>query len=154
MRTNSLALRLFLSGGGWPGIILLIPGFVLSSLYRDAAERSFDRRLNVFLRTLVAEVAAPDDSSERTPQSLGEPQFDLPLSGWYWQLTRLNAARPEGRSARSLGGWRPSCCSPPCPRCASAPRRAPASPKAWPRSAPAPPSGWPAASRSRSSRSR
>src|SRR3981189_3567854 len=81
MRTNSLALRLFLSGGGWPGIILLIPGFVLSSLYRDAVERSFDRRLNVFLRTLVAEVAAPDDSSERTPQSLGEPQFDLPVSG-------------------------------------------------------------------------
>jgi len=90
------------SAAGWTGIILLITGFVLSSLYRDAVERSFDRRLNVFLRTLVAEVAAPDDSSERTPQSLGEPQFDLPLSGWYWQLTRLNAARPEVRSSRSL----------------------------------------------------
>ena len=102
MRANSLALRLFVSAAGWTGIILLITGFVLSSLYRDAAERSFDRRLNVFLRTLVAEVAAPDDSSERTPQSLGEPQFDLPLSGWYWQLTRLNAARPEVRSSRSL----------------------------------------------------
>ena len=102
MRANSLALRLFLSAAGWTGIILLITGFVLSSLYRDAVERSFDRRLNVFLRTLVAEVAAPDDSSERTPQSLGEPQFDLPLSGWYWQLTRLNAARPEVRSSRSL----------------------------------------------------
>ena len=102
MRTNSLALRLFLSAAGWTGVILLITGFVLSSLYRDAVERSFDRRLNVFLRTLVAEVAAPDDSSERTPQSLGEPQFDLPLSGWYWQLTRLNAARPEVRSSRSL----------------------------------------------------
>src|SRR4051812_32509096 len=102
MRANSLALRLFLSAAGWTGVILLITGFVLSSLYRDAVERSFDRRLNVFLRTLVAEVAAPDDSSERTPQSLGEPQFDLPLSGWYWQLTRLNAARPEVRSSRSL----------------------------------------------------
>ena len=102
MRANSLALRLFVSAAGWTGIILLITGFVLSSLYRDAVERSFDRRLNVFLRTLVAEVAAPDDSSERTPQSLGEPQFDLPLSGWYWQLTRLNAARPEERSSRSL----------------------------------------------------
>jgi signal transduction histidine kinase len=102
MRANSLALRLFVSAAGWTGIILLITGFVLSSLYRDAVERSFDRRLNVFLRTLVAEVAAPDDSSERTPQSLGEPQFDLPLSGWYWQLTRLNSARPEVRSSRSL----------------------------------------------------
>src|SRR3981081_466031 len=102
MRTNSLALRLFLSAAGWTGIILLITGFLLRSLHRAAAERSFDRRLNVFLRTLVAEVAAPDDSSERTPQSLGEPQFDLPLSGWYWQLTRLNGGRLELRSSRSL----------------------------------------------------
>ena len=102
MRANSLALRLFLSATAWTVVILAITSFVLSSLYRDAVERSFDRRLNVFLRTLVAEVAAPDDSSERTPQSLGEPQFDLPLSGWYWQLTRLNAARPDVRSSRSL----------------------------------------------------
>jgi len=102
MRANSLAVRLFLSATAWTVVILLMTGFVLSSFYRDAVERSFDRRLNVFLRTLVAEVAAPDDSSERTPQALGEPQFDLPLSGWYWQLTRLNAARPEVRSSRSL----------------------------------------------------
>src|SRR6266849_5255268 len=102
MRANSLALRLFLSATAWTVVILAITSFVLSSLYRDAGERSFDRRLNVFLRTLVAEVAAPDDSSERTPQSLGEPQFDLPLSGWYWQLTRLNAARTDVRSSRSL----------------------------------------------------
>src|SRR6266436_6993538 len=102
MRANSLALRLFVSAAGWTGIILLVTGFVLSSLYRDAAERSFDRRLNVFLRTLVAEVAVPDEPSERTSQTLGEPQFDLPLSGWYWQLTRLGGVKPEVRSSRSL----------------------------------------------------
>src|SRR5262249_31884229 len=60
MRANSLAVRLFLSATAWTVVILLITGFVLSSLYREAVERSFDRRLNVFLRTLVAEVAAPD----------------------------------------------------------------------------------------------
>jgi signal transduction histidine kinase len=102
MRANSLALRLFVSATAWTVVILLVTGFVLSSLYRDAVERSFDRRLNVFLRTLVAEVAAPDEPSERTSQSLGEPQFDLPLSGWYWQLTRLGGVKPEVRSSRSL----------------------------------------------------
>src|SRR5215471_16425281 len=102
MRANSLALRLFVSATAWTVVILLITGFVLSSLYRDAVERSFDRRLNVFLRTLVAEVAAPDDASERTPQSLGEPEFDLPLSGWYWQLTRLGRVKPAVKSSRSL----------------------------------------------------
>jgi signal transduction histidine kinase len=102
MRANSLALRLFLSATAWTVVILLITGFVLSSLYRDAVERSFDRRLNVFLRTLVAEVASPDDAGERTSQSLGEPEFDLPLSGWYWQLTRLNSPKADVRSSRSL----------------------------------------------------
>src|SRR5215470_19371086 len=102
MRANSLALRLFLSATAWTVVILLVTGFVLSSLYHDAVERAFDRRLNVFLRTLVAEVAAPEDAGERQPQSLGEPEFDLPLSGWYWQLTRLGGMKPEVKSSRSL----------------------------------------------------
>jgi signal transduction histidine kinase len=102
MRANSLALRLFVSATAWTVVILLVTGFLLSSFYRDAVERSFDRRLNVFLRTLVAEVASPDEPSERTSQTLGEPQFDLPLSGWYWQMTRLGGTKPEVRSSRSL----------------------------------------------------
>ena len=64
MRANSLALRLFLSATAVTVIILLITGVVLSSLYRDGVERSFDRRLDVYLKTLVAEVSAPDDSRE------------------------------------------------------------------------------------------
>jgi hypothetical protein len=35
-------------------------------------------------------------------QSLGEPLFDLPLSGWYWQVTRLQGPKPEVRASRSL----------------------------------------------------
>jgi signal transduction histidine kinase len=101
MRTNSLALRLFLSATAVTVVILVITGIVLSSLYRDGVERSFDRRLGVYLRTLVADVAAPDES-EKFTQTLGEPLFDLPLSGWYWQATRLNAPKPDVRSSRSL----------------------------------------------------
>jgi signal transduction histidine kinase len=82
--------------------MLVVAGIVLSSLYRAAVERAFDRRLNVYLRTLVADVATPDESGERFPQSLGEPLFQLPLSGWYWQVTRLDTARAEVRSSRSL----------------------------------------------------
>jgi signal transduction histidine kinase len=47
-------------------------------------------------------VASPDEPGERTSQNLGEPQFDLPLSGWYWQLTKLTGSKPEVRSSRSL----------------------------------------------------
>jgi signal transduction histidine kinase len=83
-------------------VILAITGIVLSSLYREAVERSFDRRLGVHLRTLVAEVASPEDTADKTPPTLGEPLFDLPLSGWYWQVTKLNARKPDIRSSRSL----------------------------------------------------
>jgi signal transduction histidine kinase len=102
MRANSLALRLFLSATAWAVVILLITGFVLSSLYRQAVERAFDRRLGVYLRTLVADVASPDEASDKFPQSLGEPLFALPLSGWYWQVTKLDPGKPEIRASRSL----------------------------------------------------
>lgn len=102
MRANSLALRLFLSATAWAVIILLITGIVLSSLYRQAVERAFDRRLGVYLRTLVADIASPDEGGEKFPQSLGEPLFELPLSGWYWQVTRLDPGKTEVRSSRSL----------------------------------------------------
>ena len=102
MRLNSLALRLFFSATTWIVVILLVTGLVLSSIYRAAVERAFDRRLGVFLRGLAAEIAAPEENGGRFPQSIGDPLFDLPLSGWYWQVTKLDAAAPDVRSSRSL----------------------------------------------------
>jgi signal transduction histidine kinase len=102
MRGSSLATRLFLSATAWVVVILVITGVVLSSVYRDASERAFDRRLNLYLRTLVAEVATPDEPPDRQFQSLGEPLFELPLSGWYWQITRTDSDKAEVRASRSL----------------------------------------------------
>jgi len=79
-------------------IILAATGVLLSSIYHDAVERSFDRRLGVDLNTLVIDVV----SSDRGRPTLGELSFDLPLSGWYWQITPLDMAKPEVRSSRSL----------------------------------------------------
>jgi len=101
MRANSLALRLFLSASIWTAVILIITGIALSSIYQQSVERAFDRRLSVYLKTLIADVASPEEAGEKFGQ-LGEPLFELPLSGWYWQVTRLNAARPDVRASRSL----------------------------------------------------
>ena len=100
-RASSLATRLFVSATAWVVVILLITGIVLSSVYRAASERAFDRRLNLYLRTIVAEVATPDSTPDQF-QSLGEPLFELPLSGWYWQVTRIDGEKPDLRSSRSL----------------------------------------------------
>ena len=85
-----------------PSLILLVTGFVLSGLYRHSVERAFDRRLGVYLKTLIADFASPDIPIEKTGQMLGEPLFELPLSGWYWQVTRLDRSKPEVTSSRSL----------------------------------------------------
>ncbi len=102
MRANSLAFRLFLWATGLTVVILIVTGVALSSIYRQAVERAFDRRLDVYLRTLVADVASPEEGNDKYPQSIGEPLFELPLSGWYWQVTRLDLPKPELHSSRSL----------------------------------------------------
>src|SRR5215213_5171013 len=97
MRGSSLATRLFLSATAWVVVILVITGVILSSVYRNATERAFDRRLNLYLRTLIAEVATPDNTPDQF-QSLGEPLFELPLSGWYWQITHIDTARDYAKT--------------------------------------------------------
>jgi signal transduction histidine kinase len=102
MRANSLALRLFVSASVWTVAILLVTGLVLSSLNRGAVERAFDRRLDIYLRTLVTEVSSPEQNNEKLQQSLGEPLFEAPASGWYWRITRLDTEKKEVRSSPSL----------------------------------------------------
>src|SRR6516162_8441758 len=102
MRSNSLALRLFLSATAWTVVFLVATGIILSSIYHDAQERSFDRRLDVSMRTLIADVAAPDPSAGTL--TLGEPLFELPLSGWYWQITPLDGTKRDVRGSRWLWG--------------------------------------------------
>src|ERR1700692_4357336 len=102
MRASSLATRLFLSATAWVVVILLITGVVLSSVYRDATERAFDRRLNLYLRPRIAEVAPPNNPPHRLSRRGGEPLFELPLSGWYWQITRTDSEKAETRASRSL----------------------------------------------------
>ena len=100
MRANSLALRLFLSATAWTVIILLVTGVVLSGVYRQTVERAFDRRLGVYLKTLIADIASPETEADKFGQ-LGEPLFELPLSGWYWQVSRIEGSQ-SGQSLVAL----------------------------------------------------
>jgi signal transduction histidine kinase len=101
-RAGSIAARLFYSAVLWSSAILFVAGVIFSTLYRHGAFDAFDMRLGVYLRALVADVATPGDDSRLGPGQLGEPQFELTLSGWYWQITRLDSEKPEIRSSRSL----------------------------------------------------
>lgn len=102
IRADSIAKRLFLSAAILSFAILLIAGLVLSTVYRRAAEDNFDERLGVYLRALVADIATPGEAGRADPDELSDPQFELALSGWYWQITRLDSEKPQIRSSRSL----------------------------------------------------
>ena len=99
---TSIATRLFLSSALACIVILTLAGLVLSALYRQTAEAALDDQLGIYLRALVAELAAPRDEVTSEPAQLGEPQFELLQSGWYWQITRLDTAPGDIRTSRSL----------------------------------------------------
>jgi len=102
LRSQSIASRLFISATFWSVAILLVAGIVLSAINRRASEQTFDERLGVYLRAIVADVATLGDDPTQTPGELSEPQFELPLSGWYWQITRLDGSNPDIKTSRSL----------------------------------------------------
>ena len=94
MRPNSLAFRLFASAAAWTLVVLPVTAFLLFSLYRQAVERNFDARLNVYLTSLVASTTAEGAKTPTAPANLGEPAFTIPFSGWYWQIKTLDAEQP------------------------------------------------------------
>jgi len=102
MYANSLARRLFLTAIVVSTAVLLSAGVLLSTLYRSSVERSFDRRLNVYLKTIVADVAVSSKNSPAEPSALGEPLFDQSLSGWYWQIARIDGSVREVKSSGSV----------------------------------------------------
>jgi signal transduction histidine kinase len=99
---RSIASRLFFSAIVWSLCLLVCTGVVIATLYRSSLDRSLDQRLNVYLRAIVADIAAGSDEARGEPGQLGEPQFQLPLSGLYWQITRLDSGQANIKSSRSL----------------------------------------------------
>jgi signal transduction histidine kinase len=97
----SIAQRLLLSAIGLSAVILLIAGVILSTIYRRTAEFGFDERLNVYLKALVADVASFGEGDRTEPGNLGEPRFELPLSGWYWQIQKIDTERDSEAQVRT-----------------------------------------------------
>jgi signal transduction histidine kinase len=102
MRPSSLARRLFLTAAAITVFVLAVSGIVLSSLYYAAVERAFDRNLNVYLKTIVVDVATAPTGTIPEPAGLGEPLFQQLNSGWYWQIERLEGPKSELRRSESL----------------------------------------------------
>lgn len=103
VRAPSLARRLILLALAFAVVLLGITGLVLAAVNRTSVERGFDRRLGVYVKLLIADLAgAVDEPQTVVGANLGEPLFELPQSGWYWQIVRTDSGRNEVRASRSL----------------------------------------------------
>lgn len=102
---RSLAGRLFFTAILLSVLVLVVAGMILAAINRRSVEAAFDERLKLYLKVLVADVAALSDGGNVEPGNLGEPQFQIPLSGWYWQIVRVDRERGNSailRTSRSL----------------------------------------------------
>jgi signal transduction histidine kinase len=97
---------LFVSAAVWSIAILVVAGFVLSTIQRRVTERGFDERLQVYVQTMAANIAVRNENNVIDPFGLGDPRFSLPLSGWYWQVTRSDVDPPDITTSISLFGGR------------------------------------------------
>lgn len=97
-RARSIAGRLIAAAALWVVLMLAVGGLLLSNLFREPIEQSFEQRLGFLLETLVAAVDLTQDGRAIQRQELGEPRFLQQYSGWYWQIRSLATGKVLMRS--------------------------------------------------------
>ena len=118
-RQRSIATRLFVSASVLSVGILLIAGIILTAVYRawgggggggggaaggGGGGGGRPPAGAPSPRAPAPDLAADKPSDDNRPEvgQLADPQFELTLSGWYWQITRLDGSVPDIRASRSL----------------------------------------------------
>lgn len=97
-KAKSIAVRLIAAAALWVALMLVVGGLLLSNLFREPIEQSFEQRLGFLLDTLIAAVDLTPAGQAIQRQPMGEPRFLQQYSGWYWQVSRLEDATVLGRS--------------------------------------------------------
>ncbi|WP_316859836.1 ATP-binding protein [uncultured Cohaesibacter sp.] len=89
----------------WALITAFGSGIILTEFFRISSQSSFDDQLEMVLKIIVGEVATQliGDDDLVAPANLGEPRFELPLSGWYWTISKVESDEII-LSSLSLGG--------------------------------------------------
>ncbi|MCM2442802.1 histidine kinase [Agrobacterium vitis] len=102
-RVNSLTLRVLLSATLWYIIALVTMAVVISALYRQGAERSFNDLLRAQLYNVVNSVTVGDGESLSGSPALGDLRFSQPGTGWYWLVEPLGSFNAAPLASTSLG---------------------------------------------------
>ena len=102
MRARSLSSRLIISSAVVSIVLLAAAALLLAALFQAALERNFDARLRAVLDGLLANVEVGAQGAPVLDSQLADTRFSLPLSGWYWQVSELQAPQPTSIASESL----------------------------------------------------
>ena len=82
----SLRRRLIVAALLWLALALAASGTVLRVAFENSIERTFQLRLVTAVRGLAAALEIDPDGKPVLTRALGDPRFDQPFAGWYWQV--------------------------------------------------------------------
>jgi signal transduction histidine kinase len=95
---RSLKLRLIALALIWTALAILVAALVISSLLRQFVERNFDQALQATMVAVMAGTEFDASGNLVISNSVVDPRFDQPLSGWYWQLNDAETIIARSRS--------------------------------------------------------
>ena len=85
-RLNSLTFRVVAFSTLWAIVALIVIATIISSLFREAAERGFESLLSAHLFNLIGSVGVDEASTLTGAPHLSDQRFTRPDSGWYWSV--------------------------------------------------------------------
>jgi signal transduction histidine kinase len=103
-RARSLTARLTLVAALGALPVLLIAGASLLWLFYERIESKFDAFLAAYQQQLIAGAELDADGALRLRTLPADPHFDLPFSGWYWQVSAGDKTLAQSPSAGPLQG--------------------------------------------------
>jgi signal transduction histidine kinase len=103
-RPRSLTARLMLVAALGALPVLVLAGASLLWLFYERIESKFDAFLAAYQQHLIAGAELAADGTVRIDARPADPHFDLPFSGWYWQITAGERTLAQSPSAGPLQG--------------------------------------------------
>lgn len=107
-RFNTLTFRVVAFSTLWAVVTLVVIATVISTLYRQASERSFESLLSAHLFNLISSVGMTADGRLEGAPNLGDLRFTVPRSGWYWAVEPVSEGASGAISSLSLAEPIPS----------------------------------------------
>lgn len=103
MKPNSLAFRLIATLASWTLIVLPLAGFLIYRLYRNDVQGAFEGEMEKLANAIALDAMSSDGAAPSEPGNSYQPLFDVPQSGWYWQVMPVDDANAKRLVSASLG---------------------------------------------------